>query len=339
MRYRDAGVSLDRQDQFIGLIKKLNRKSGHQIGAFAALFDLKKTLKNYEHPLLVSSTDGIGTKTRLAVEYGSVGGLGQDLVAMSVNDIATIGAKPLFFLDYYGTAEIDLCVGEAFVQELVKACEEANCELIGGETSQLRDLYRNVSDLELVGFVVGIVEQSAIPDSKKIRPGDCLIGLLSSGPHCNGYSLIRKIVSERKLDLRKIYSEAGTRLLGELLLEPMRIYSNLALKLFSRFEIKGAAHITGSGILGNLPRVLNSKVDAAIDTTVWPRLKIFAALQRWGEIPEDEMWDVFNMGIGFIFIVSDAQADQVLHFLKKQGEQAHLVGKIERGKGRVRLQQ
>jgi len=339
MRYRDAGVSLDRQDQFIDLIKKLNRRGRTQIGSFAALFDLKKILKDCEHPLLVSSSDGIGTKTRLALEYGSVRGLGQDLVAMSVNDIATIGARPLFFLDYYGTAEIDLRVGEAFIQGLVKACEEANCELIGGETSQLRDLYRTTSDLELVGFVVGVVEKGAIPDPKKIKPGDCLIGLSSSGPHCNGYSLIRKIISERGLDLRKIYSETGTRPLGELLLEPMRIYSNTVLKLFSRFQIKGAAHITGSGIPGNLPRVLNNKINAAIDTKAWPRPKIFEALQRWGEIPEDEMWDVFNMGLGFIFIVSEAQTDRVLRFLKKQDEPAHLMGKIERGTGRVRLQQ
>jgi phosphoribosylformylglycinamidine cyclo-ligase len=337
MRYRDAGVSLDRQDRLIEIIKRLNRRNRGQIGSFAALYDLQQILKDYEDPWLVSSTDGIGTKTMLATEYGSVRGLGQDLVAMSVNDIATLGARPLFFLDYYGTAQLDLKTGEEFIKGLLAACDEAGCQLLGGETSQLRDLYQSESDLELVGFVVGIVDKAKIPNPQQIKPGDCLIGLPSSGLHCNGYSLIRKIIAERQLNLRKIHREAGLRPLGELLLEPMRIYSPLVLKLLSRFEIKGAAHITGSGIPGNLPRVLPAKVDAVIDTKSWPRPKIFEAFQCWGAIPEDEMWDVFNMGIGYVLIVSATQVDKMLRFLAKRKEKAYRIGEIRPGSGKTAL--
>jgi phosphoribosylformylglycinamidine cyclo-ligase len=337
MHYRDTGVDLDQQDRFIELIKRLNRRGGGQIGSFAATYDLINISKEYRQPLLVSSTDGIGTKTRLAVEYGSVRGLGQDLVAMSVNDIATIGAQPLFFLDYYGAAQLDLRLAADFIKGLVEACEQVGCPLIGGETSQLRDLYRNESDLEIVGFVVGIVEKAKVPDPARIQPGDRLIGLPSSGPHCNGFSLIRKVIVERKLDLRKVYAEAGERPLGELLLEPMRIYSNLARELFARFEVKGAAHITGSGIPGNLPRAFSDTVDAVFNVDSWPRPKIFDALQSWGEIPDEEMWDVFNMGLGFILILPRAQAAAAIQFLEKRGEQVHLLGQIERGTGRVVL--
>lgn len=337
MRYRETGVDLDQQDRFIELIKRVNRRSGEQIGRFAAAYDLTEILRSYKNPLLVSSTDGIGSKTRLAVEYGSVSGLGQDLVAMSVNDIATIGARPLFFLDYYGAAQLDLRVGKEFMTGLVEACEAAGCSLIGGETSQLRDLYRNESDLELVGFVVGLAERAKLPDPARVQPGDRLIGLPSSGPHCNGYSLLRKIIADRKLDLHRVYSEAGERPLGELLLEPMRIYSNLAHDLFARFEVKGAAHITGSGIPGNLPRALSDTVDAVLSAGSWPRPKLFEALQRWGEIPDDEMWTVFNMGLGLIVILPQAQADDAMKFLERQGERAYLVGEIARGMGRVML--
>jgi phosphoribosylformylglycinamidine cyclo-ligase len=337
MRYRETGVNLDQQDQFIELVKRLNHLSGDQIGPFAAIYDLTEILKSYKHPVLVSSTDGIGTKTRLAVKYGSVRGLGQDLVAMSVNDIATIGAQPLFFLDYYGAAQLDLRLAEDFIKGLVEACEQAGCPLIGGETSQLGDLYRNEFDLEFVGFVVGVTERAKLPDPARVSPGDQLIGLPSSGPHCNGYSLIRRIIAERKLDLHKIYPEAGERPLGELLLAPMRIYSGLARELFARFDVKGAAHITGSGIPGNLPRALNDKFDAVLKVGAWPRPKIFDALQRWGAIPDDEMWAVFNIGLGFIVILSKVQAGDAMKFLEKQGERAYFVGEIARGAGKVVL--
>jgi phosphoribosylformylglycinamidine cyclo-ligase len=335
MRYQDAGVDRDQADKLIELIKKLNPKGGAQIGPFAALYDLSKILKDYREPLLVSSTDGIGTKTRIAVEYGKLDGLGQDLVAMNVNDLVCLGAKPLFFLDYYATAQLDSEVSKAIFTELVKACNEAGCALIGGETAQLPDLFVRADDFELVGFVVGIVERSRIPDPKRVEPGDVLMGIASSGPHCNGFSLIRKIREREKLDLRKIYAEVGERPLGELLLAPMPIYSNVVLKLWEKFSVKGAAHITGGGISGNLVRALNDRVDAVVQKGLWPIPKLFRALQDWGDVPEDELWEVFNMGLGFIVLVSQEHADAALRFLESQGQRAYRAGEIVKGAGRV----
>ncbi|MCI2430928.1 phosphoribosylformylglycinamidine cyclo-ligase [Candidatus Acetothermia bacterium] len=335
MRYQDAGVDRDQADKLIELIKKLNPKGGAQIGPFAALYDLSKILKDYREPLLVSSTDGIGTKTRIAVEYGKLDGLGQDLVAMNVNDLVCLGAKPLFFLDYYATAQLDLEVSKAIFTELVKACDEAGCALIGGETAQLPDLFVRADDFELVGFVVGIVERSRIPDPERVEPGDVLMGIASSGPHCNGFSLIRKIREREKLDLRKIYAEVGERPLGELLLAPMPIYSNVVLKLWEKFSVKGAAHITGGGIAGNLVRALNDRVDAVVQKGLWPIPKLFRALQDWGDVPEDELWEVFNMGLGFIVLVPKEQAETVLKFLESRGQRAYRVGEIVKGAGIV----
>lgn len=337
MRYRDAGVDTDQSERFVELIKNINKRGGAQIGPFAGLFDLTEIFKNYRDPLLVSSTDGIGTKTRVAIEYGKLDGLGQDLVAMNVNDLVCLGAKPLFFLDYYAMAKLDLGVSRPIFAGLVKACEQADCVLVGGETAQLPDLFSRSDDFELVGFVVGMVERARIPDPERVEPGDILIGLPATGPHCNGYSLIRKILQEQKLDLRKIYSEAGERLLGELLLEPMPIYSHLMLKLFEKSSVKGAAHITGGGIAGNVARALNDRVDAVMHRGSWPVLKLFDAIQKWGDVPASEMYEVFNMGLGFIVIVDQAQADEVLQFTEGQGERAYRVGEIVRGTGHVVL--
>ncbi len=338
MRYRDAGVDIDQAEKLIELIKKLNPKGRAQIGPFAGLFDLQETLTEYHDPVLVSSTDGIGTKTRIALECRRFEGLGQDLVAMNVNDIVCLGAKPLFFLDYYATARLELEMSREIFAGLVRACDEAGCVLLGGETAQLPDLFVRAHDFELVGFVVGVVERSRITTPERVEPGDVLIGLAASGPHCNGFSLIRKIIETQKLDLRSVYSEAGERPLGELLLEPMPIYSNVVLRLWGKFSVKGAAHITGGGIAGNLVRALNDRVDAVVHKDSWPRLKLFDALQRWGSVPNDEMWEVFNMGLGFIVIVPSEQAEAVLQFLESQGERAYRVGEIINGTGRVLVQ-
>ncbi|MDW8111125.1 MAG: phosphoribosylformylglycinamidine cyclo-ligase [Candidatus Bipolaricaulota bacterium] len=335
MRYRDAGVDRDQADQLVELIKKLNPKGSSQIGPFAGLFDLQEILQEYTDPVLVSSTDGIGTKTRIALEYQKFDGLGQDLVAMNVNDLVCLGAKPLFFLDYYATARLDLEMSREVFAGLVEACDAAGCLLIGGETAQLPDLFVRADDFELVGFVVGIVERAQIPKPESVAPGDVLVGLGASGPHCNGFSLIRKILEKQKLDLRKIYAEAGERPLGELLLEPMPIYSNVVLRLFERFAVKGAAHITGGGISGNLARALNERVDAVVHRGNWPIPKLFRALQAWGNVPEDELWEVFNMGVGFIVIVPGEQAEAVLQFLAEHGERAYRVGEIVSGAGKV----
>lgn len=335
MRYRDAGVDVAQADKLVELIKKLNPKGSSQIGPFAGLFDLTETLKDYTDPVLVSSTDGIGTKTRIALEYRKFDGLGQDLVAMNVNDLVCLGARPLFFLDYYATARLDLEMSREIFAGLVRACDEAHCLLIGGETAQLRDLFVRADDFELVGFVVGIAERSRIPDPQRVEPGDVLIGLAASGPHCNGFSLIRKIIEKAKLSLSKTYPEAGERPLGELLLEPMPIYSNTVLQLFERFSVKGAAHITGGGIAGNLVRALNERVDAVVHKGSWPIPKLFRAFQSWGEVPEEELWGVFNMGLGFIVIVPREQAEAVLTSLAERGERAYRVGEIMEGMGKV----
>lgn len=337
MRYRDAGVDIDQADRLVELIKELNPKGGAQIGPFAGLFDLRETLKDYTDPILVSSTDGIGTKTRIALAYKKFDGLGQDLVAMNVNDLVCLGARPLFFLDYYATARLDLEVSREIFTGLVRACDQAQCVLIGGETAQLPDLFVRGDDFELVGFVVGVVERARIPDPGRVEPGDVLIGLAASGPHCNGFSLIRKIIEKAQLDLRKTYTEAGERPLGELLLEPMPIYSQIVLKLFARFSVKGAAHITGGGIAGNVVRALNDRVDAIIQKGSWPIPKLFRALQNWGAVPEDELWRVFNMGLGFIVIVPREQVEPVLQFLASQGERAYRVGEIASGTGQVTI--
>jgi phosphoribosylformylglycinamidine cyclo-ligase len=335
MLYREAGVDRDQADKLVELMKKLNPKGSTQIGPFAGLFDLKEILKDYHDPLLVSSTDGIGTKTRIAIEYGHLDGLGQDLVAMNVNDLVCLGAKPLFFLDYYATARLDLAVSETIFTGLVRACDEAGCVLIGGETAQLPDLFVRADDFELVGFVVGLCERSRIPDPERVEPGDVVIGLAASGPHCNGFSLIRKILEKERLDLRRVYTEAGERPLGELLVEPMPIYSKRVLKLFENFSVKGAAHITGGGIAGNVVRALNNRVDALVRRESWPIPKLFRALQSWGGVPEEELWEVFNMGLGFIIIVPREQADDALKFLEEQGERAYRVGEIVKGASRV----
>lgn len=338
MRYRDVGVDMDQADKLVELIRQLNPKGRAQIGPFAGLFDLHDILKSCTDPVFVSSTDGIGTKTRIALECRRFEGLGQDVVAMNVNDIICLGAKPLFFFDYYAVARLDGEMSREIFTGLVKACDEAGCVLIGGETAQLPDLFSRSDDFELVGFVVGIAERARIPDPRSVTPGDVLIGLSSSGPHCNGFSLIRKIIEKQQLDLGKTYAEAGERPLGELLLEPMPIYSNTVLKLFEKFSVKGAAHITGGGIAGNLARALNDRVDAVVQRDRWPVPKLFGALQRWGCVPEGEMWEVFNMGLGFIVIVPREQAQAVLHSLEERGERAYQVGEIVRGTGQVAVQ-
>lgn len=337
MRYRDAGVDIDQADKLVALIKKLNKRGSAQIGPFAGVFELREILQDYRDPLLVSSTDGIGTKTRIALDYKKFDGLGQDLVAMNVNDIVCLGARPLFFLDYYATARLDLEMSREIFSGLVRACDEAGCVLIGGETAQLPDLFVRSDEIELVGFVVGVVERSRVPDPQHVEPGDLLVGLAARGPHCNGFSLIRTIIESHKLDLRKTYTEAGERPLGELLLEPMPLYAKTVLKLFDKFSIKGAAHITGGGIAGNVVRALHDGVDALVRKGSWPIPKLFRALQRWGDVPEDELWEVFNMGVGCILIVSSKQADSVMKFLEAQGERAYRVGEIVRGSGQVVL--
>jgi phosphoribosylformylglycinamidine cyclo-ligase len=337
MRYGDAGVNIEKAEELVRRIRARSRRSD-EIGRFGAVFDLEDALRSIEDPVLVSSTDGIGTKILLAVDVDHYDGLGQDLVAMNVNDVVTLGARPLFFLDYYATSVLDVDAGTTLIDGAMRACEACGCSLIGGEISELPGFFREGVPFDAAGFVVGIAQRSRIPDRNLIEPGDVLIALPSSGPHSNGFSLIRKILKNANVDLRAEFPEGSGRPLWKTLLEPTRLYVKPVLDLFGCFVVRGAAHITGGGIVGNLPRVLPGNVDAVVDTSRWEPNPIFHALREWGDVPEDEMWRVFNMGLGMILVLPGDQGEAATADLSKSGEPAVLVGRIERGTGNVRLE-
>jgi len=292
------------------------------LGGFGGLFELP--MERYRHPVLVSGTDGVGTKLKLAIESGRHDGIGIDLVAMCVNDILVTGAEPLFFLDYYATAKLDVEVAAAVVNSIAKGCEQAGAALIGGETAEMPDMYAR-GDYDLAGFCVGVVEKDRLLDGAGIRPGDALIGLASSGPHSNGYSLIRKIlnVTGATLDTRVDGSP-----LADLLLIPTRIYVKPVLQLLSRFPLKAMAHITGGGLPENLPRVLPRGTRAVIDTASWRRPAVFRWLQERGGVSDKEMLRTFNCGVGMVLCLSAEHADEATRLLDNAGETAWRLGEI-----------
>jgi phosphoribosylformylglycinamidine cyclo-ligase len=292
------------------------------LGGFGALFELSK---KYKEPVLVSGTDGVGTKLKLAFELGKHDTIGIDLVAMSVNDVLVQGAEPLFFLDYYACGKLDVAVATDVVKGVAHGCEQAGCALIGGETAEMPGMYP-AGEYDLAGFCVGVVEKSALINGKDIEVGDAVIGIASSGPHSNGYSLIRKILERSKPDLS---ADFHGRPLGEVLLEPTRIYVKPLLALMKEVKIKGLAHITGGGLTENVPRVLPPNVYAALFSATWPRPKIFDWLQQQGGIEDEEMHRVFNCGIGMVVIVKQDDADRSMKFLKEQGETVYRLGSIE----------
>src|SRR5258707_8330434 len=297
LSYRDAGVDLDEGDALVEAIKPFAKRTLRPevlagIGGFGALFEVSK---KYREPVLVSGTDGVGTKLKLAFQLRVHDTVGIDLVAMSVNDILTQGAEPLFFLDYFACGKLDVAVATEVVQGIARGCELAGCALIGGETAEMPGMYAE-GEYDLAGFAVGVVEKSAIVDGRDIVPGDAVLGLASSGAHSNGYSLIRKIL-ERARPPRGID-----------LLEPTRIYVKPVLKLMESVPIKGLAHITGGGIVGNVPRILQRNLVARIRKDAWPRPEIFQWLQREGKVAEDEMHRVFNCGIGMVVVVAAEHA-------------------------------
>ncbi len=297
------------------------------LGGFGALFELP--LERYRPPVLVSGTDGVGTKLKLAIQLNRHNTIGIDLVAMCVNDIVVQGAEPLFFLDYYATGRLDLDVAADVISGIARGCELAGAALVGGETAEMPGMY-GAGDYDLAGFSVGIVEKDAIIDGARVAVGDSLIGLASSGPHSNGYSLIRKVleVSSSRLD-----DALENRMLGEWLLEPTRIYVKSLLSLCSAHEVHALAHITGGGLTENLPRVLPADTRAVIDTNAWPALPVFGWLQDTGNIEPAEMFRTFNCGIGMVVCVPAADADAVLAHLAGEGEQAYRIGPIEAGAG------
>ena len=333
LTYADAGVSIkagDRLVRRIGPIARATKVPGvlSGVGGFSALFDLQG--RRVRHPVLVSSTDGVGTKLKIAFMTGVHDTVGIDLVAMGVNDILTQGAEPLFFLDYFVCGMLDIVIAEAVVRGIAEGCRRAGCALIGGETAEHPGDFPK-GQYDLAGFAVGVIDKKKILDPRRIVAGDLLVGLPSSGLHSNGYSLARKVLLERgRLKLGQPVPELRRELGGELL-EPTRIYAEILRKLFSKFPIKGAAHITGGGITGNLPRVLPAGHRALLRRNSWPVPPVFGLIEKIGGVPRAEMDNTFNNGLGMILVVGKRHADRMIDFLKQIGEKCFLIGEIRKG--------
>jgi phosphoribosylformylglycinamidine cyclo-ligase len=322
LSYRDAGVDMDAGDALVEAIKPFAKRTMRAevlagLGGFGALCAIPK---KYKEPILVSGTDGVGTKLKLAFMLNRHGTVGIDLVAMSVNDVLVQGAEPLFFLDYFACGKLDKGVAVQVIKGIAEGCEQAGCALIGGETAEMPGMYPE-GEYDLAGFCVGVVEKERIIDGSGIKPGDVLLGLASSGAHSNGYSLIRRVVGEDK--------PSGD--LSDTLMEPTRIYVKPVLKLMAAVQVKGLAHITGGGLVGNVPRMLPQGMRAVLRKKMWPRPQIFAWVQKNGNVAEDEMHRVFNCGIGMVICVAREQVAAATMLLKREGELAYEIGFVEAG--------
>jgi phosphoribosylformylglycinamidine cyclo-ligase len=326
LTYKDAGVDIDAGEALVERIKSVAARTHRPgviggLGGFGGLFALPT---GYREPILVSGTDGVGTKLRLAIELNCHDSVGIDLVAMCVNDIVVCGAEPLYFLDYYATGKLDVDVAADVVSGIGRGCEQAGCALIGGETAEMPGMYE-AGDYDLAGFAVGIVEKAAIIDGSKVSPGDTIIGLNSSGPHSNGYSLIRKVIAHVGADLNQ---ELNGLTLREQVMAPTRIYVKSLLALIKALPVHALSHITGGGLLENIPRVLPENTKAVLDAAAWQRPPIFSWLRAQGNIDRLEMSRTFNCGLGMIVVVAKANADQALKLLRDAGESAQVVGEI-----------
>ncbi len=328
LSYRDAGVDIDAGDALVERIKPFARKTLRNgvltgLGGFGALFEVPK---RYREPVLVSGTDGVGTKLKLAAELNRHDTVGIDLVAMSVNDVLAQGAEPLFFLDYFACGKLDVDTAALVIQGVAKGCEEAGCALIGGETAEMPDMFPDGA-YDLAGFAVGVVEKSAAISGQSIVAGDVVLGLLSSGAHSNGYSLVRKILARSGFDPEALFD--GEKTLAEVIMAPTRIYVKSIRALIAAVPVKGIAHITGGGIVENLPRVLPEGLKAVIDQSCWQRPLLFEWLQREGQVAESEMQRVFNCGIGMTVVVAPEHVESALRLLREVGETALEIGRIE----------
>lgn len=332
LSYRDAGVDIDAGNRLVDRIKPHARRTLRPgvlsgLGGFGALFELP--LDRYRQPVLVSGTDGVGTKLKLALESNRHDTIGIDLVGMCVNDVLVVGAEPLFFLDYYATGKLDVEVAAAVIKGIADGCEQAGAALVGGETAEMPGMYQ-AGDYDLAGFCVGVVEKAKIIDPSRVQVGDVLLGLASSGPHSNGYSLIRKILAVSGANLDQPLADST---LGDALLAPTRIYVKPILTLLEQVEVRAIAHITGGGLTENPPRVLPSNTKAVIDTDSWRRPAIFQWLQRQGGVADAEMWRTFNCGVGLVVCVAADVADTALTSLRDAGETAWQLGHIAAGDG------
>jgi phosphoribosylformylglycinamidine cyclo-ligase len=350
MTYAQSGVDIDAGDRMVDMIRQhMTRTYGPRVvgkfGGFAGLFRLdfneKLFKRNYRDPVLVACTDGVGSKVKLAAELGIYDTVGQDVVAMNVNDMIVQGAEPLFFLDYIGTHKLDPATMADIVKGVADGCQIAGCALLGGETAELPDLYAP-GDFDLAGFAVGVCELNRVVDGAGVERGDVILGLASSGVHSNGYSLVRAIVCEAGLDLHRVYEEVdSTRTLGQVLLTPTRIYARPIVSLLRKYRVKqvvrGMAHITGGGLVGNLPRAFPESLDARISRKAWETPAVFNFLRQHGRVDRDEMDRVFNGGIGYCLIVRPAFVNTVIEFLTRRGEVVYRLGTMVRGKGLVKF--
>jgi phosphoribosylformylglycinamidine cyclo-ligase len=327
LSYKDAGVDIEAGDLLVERIKSVAKRTTRPevmggLGGFGALC---KIPKGYEEPVLVSGTDGVGTKLRLALQLNQHDSIGQDLVAMCVNDLLVTGAEPLFFLDYYATGHLNVDVAANVVTGIGVGCELAGCALVGGETAEMPGMYEG-EDYDLAGFAVGVVEQSKIIDGSKVKADDVLIALASSGAHSNGYSLLRKILEIKQIDLS---SPLDGKALSEVVMAPTRIYVKSVLELCKQVDVHAMAHITGGGLPGNLPRVLPDGLRARIDENSWQWPSLFQFLQQQGQVERFEMYRTFNCGVGMVIAVDAQVADQAIAVLTAQGETAWKIGQIE----------
>ncbi|NUE81108.1 phosphoribosylformylglycinamidine cyclo-ligase [Snodgrassella sp. ESL0304] len=332
LSYRDAGVDINAGDSLVERIKPFAKRTMRpevlgDLGGFGALVEISQ---KYRHPVLVSGTDGVGTKLKLAFEWDQHDTVGIDLVAMSVNDILVQGAEPLFFLDYFACGKLDVERAAAVIKGIAAGCEQSGCALIGGETAEMPGMYPD-GEYDLAGFAVGVVEKEQVINGRSIVAGDVVLGLASNGIHSNGYSLVRKIIERAQPKLDAEFNQGKT--LRQAIIAPTRLYVKPILAALKQFTIKGMAHITGGGISENVPRILPENTVAAIDSQSWPLPKLFQWLQQAGNVEIQEMYRTFNCGIGMVLVVSAEDADAIQKFLQQQGETVYQIGRIRSRQG------
>jgi phosphoribosylformylglycinamidine cyclo-ligase len=332
LTYRDAGVDIDAGEALVDRIKPRVARTMRPevlagIGGFGAMIEIPEG--RWRRPVLVAGTDGVGTKLRLAIDTGMHDSVGQDLVAMCANDVVVQGAEPLFFLDYYATGKLSVDVAERVIAGIAEGCAKAGCALVGGETAEMPGMYPE-GDYDLAGFCVGVVERDRIIDGTRTRAGDVVIGLASSGPHSNGYSLIRRLIAEARADGA---TQVGGARLFDLLMAPTRIYVKSLLQLAAAADLHGLAHITGGGLTDNIPRVLPDGLGVRLDAAAWHRDPVWDWIQRTGRIADAEMHRTFNCGVGMVAVVPRAESDAALALLRAAGEQAGVIGEVVAGAG------
>ena len=337
--YEASGVNLEAGYEVVSRIKKhvkSTERTGSMgnIGSFGGMFDLGSL--GYEHPVLVSGTDGVGTKLKIAFALEKHDTIGIDAVAMCVNDVLAQGAEPLLFLDYVAVGKNHPEVVEAIVSGVAEGCRQAGCALVGGETAEMPGMY-TVGEYDIAGFTVGVVEKSKLIDGSKVAPGDLLIGIASSGVHSNGFSLVRKVISDADLEYDQKYEETGDQTLGEMLLTPTKIYVKQVLAVLKEVDVHGVAHITGGGFDENIPRILKDGQGVEIEEGSWEILPVFRLLEKYGKIPHREMFNIFNMGIGMVLAVKPEDAPRAIEILTEQGEKASVIGKIVEAEKGVKI--